>query len=84
MSTITQMEQSAERVRREIEMFDYTVADLDSFIEESKEKKRSKSMFMMSMISDIQEMLAMGMDEETIRRALNRVKYFIDKWEETN
>lgn len=32
-----------------------------------------------SMLGGVQEMLELGLERETIRRKLNRVKYYLDK-----
>ena len=56
-------------------MFDCTVAELDQILE-GKDYIEVPRMAM-SMLSDIQEMLAIGHSAETVRRALNRVKYFL-------
>ena len=57
-------------------MFDCTVAELDQILE-GKDYTEVPRMAM-SMVSDIQEMIALGLSAETVRRALNRVKYILD------
>jgi regulator of replication initiation timing len=59
-------------------MFDCTVKELDELIAKKSDRL---SMVAMSMLSDVQEMVEIGLEKETVRRALNRVKYIIDHME---
>jgi len=61
------------------QMFDCSLADLDALIAEQQERKRALPEVVMSMLSDLQEMVAIGLDKETIRRSLNRAKYLLDR-----
>lgn len=59
-------------------MFDCTVKELDELIAKQSDRL---SMVAMSMLSDVQEMVEIGLEKETVRRSLNRVKYLIDHME---
>lgn len=56
-------------------MFDCTVKELDDLITKNSDRL---PMVAMSMLSDVQEMVEIGLEKETVRRALNRAKYLID------
>lgn len=68
----------AQTIAQQEAMFDCTVADLDAMIAQAKAEGRDLTMMVMGMLSDVQDMLVIGLDQETIRRTLNRAKYLLD------
>ena len=68
----------ARQYQKEIEMFDFTVADLESMVMSSIRNDADRMRVSMSMLSDVQEMIELGMEKDTIRTTLNRVKYILD------
>ena len=63
----------------QIKMFDCTTDELDAALANAQRYDPDIVRIVMSMLSDVQEMIACGFEEETIRRTLNRAKYYLDK-----
>lgn len=63
----------------EYQMFDCSIEDLNAIVHGQRARGGDMTSLVFSMLSDIQEMLDLGMEKETIRRALNRAKYLLDK-----
>lgn len=66
-------------IHEEYQMFDCTLTDLDILLNEQRKRGLDAADMAMSMVSDVQEMMVIGLDAETIRRALNRVKYILSQ-----
>ena len=62
--------------QEQFQMFDFYVTEMDAVL--ANKTPRDINQMVVSMLSDIQEMIWIGTDKETIRRALNRAKYFAD------
>jgi hypothetical protein len=79
-STFTQedaMTNSTEQFEVEITMFDFAKADMDACLVGMTQRDIARTT--MSLLSNVQEMIARDYDKETVRRAINRAKYFVDQ-----
>jgi hypothetical protein len=76
-TTLKQQEAAmATTIEEQVLMFDFPIADLDAFLAEKTPAEMP--MVIISKLSDVQAMIEMDLPKETIRRALNRVKYYVD------
>ena len=66
-----------EQDEREIKMFDCTIPTMEKILDECINSGKDVDLMIMSMLTDVQEMLKLGIDRETARRTLNRAKYFL-------
>lgn len=64
-------------IHDEIQMFDCTEQELKDYIQKERCCGHDMPGLVMSLLSDVQEMLRIGLDHETARRALNRAKYLL-------
>jgi len=71
-------------IEQEYQMFDCTTADLDMVVSAQALRGLDAVEVAVSMLSDVQEMIAfdplnIGLDPETLRHTLNRVKYILSQ-----
>ena len=79
MTNVTTQSNLTEKEYREVNMFDCTVKEMDAMIAAQPSGIITRTV--VSMLSDVQEMMQMGESAETIRRTINRAKYMLDHQE---
>ena len=76
MTNVTTQSNLTEKEYRDVNMFDCTVKEMDAMI--ALHPIYTITRTVVSMLSDVQEMMVIGESAETIRRTINRAKYMLD------
>lgn len=79
MTNTTKQKNLTDKEYAEVNMFNCTIEEMDAMIAAQPSGIITRTV--VSMLSDVQEMMQMGESAETIRRTINRAKYMLDHQE---